>query len=138
MTTPKYILSFSVVLLYFLFQLVFLVWAVAVDGECMYVNWLYGSPRLSVYWAFTASIVLLMFLGVYYAYTEEKKRVTDYLFYLVYVGVLSAWLNGMGSMWDTFEFEKGNIDKIEYYGQEFIERNFYEGRKTDECKAPDN
>lgn len=104
----------------------------------MYVNWLDGSPRWPVFWAFTSTIILLLLIGVYSGYTENKKRASDYVFYIVYVLILLSWLSGMKGMWDAFEYEKGNIDKNEYYGQEFIDRNFYEGRKTNVCKSPDN
>lgn len=134
----KYILSFSVVSLYFLFQLIFLSLMISVYHECMYVKWLHGAPELSMFWGFTISVILLLFVGIFAFFLEKKKTLKDYAFYTIFATVLLAWLYGMNGMWQTFEFEKGEIDKLEYYGQEFVERNFYEGRKTYECNRPNN
>ena len=104
----------------------------------MYLNWLEHSPKWPLFWAFTSIITLLLLIGIYTGYNEKKKRVGDFVFYAVYVLVLLALLSGMRSMWNAFEYEKGNLGKTEYYGQGFIEHRFYPGWKAHVCISSDN
>ena len=137
MHLDKLVLPFAVVLLYFLFQLTSIFWIISLDGECLHVNWLHSFPRLSPFWGFVISISLLLLLGTFSGLQKVrrgKQKISELIFYSVFIAILSMWLVGMNHMWKTFEYEKGVIDKIDYYPQELLDR-VYSGRDvSSSCK----
>ncbi|WP_406666705.1 hypothetical protein [Gallaecimonas sp. GXIMD1310] len=119
----KILLSFSVILFYFIFQTFLVFTAVSLKGNCLNQAWLTSPLIISPFAIFVETVFLLLIFGITLGYSKLKSGENIYAnsaYYIVFVIVLSLWLNGLHGMWRMFQYEKGKIKASEYYSEQFF------------------
>ncbi|WP_157964625.1 hypothetical protein [Algibacillus agarilyticus] len=118
----KALLSITVATFYFCFQVFIILSALQLNGACLSAMWLDSSTIISPYFSFLTSVLLILFFGVVLGGVEVVRgsfNKYDLVFYSIFVIVLLFWLNGLHDLWRTFEYEKGNLSKAEYFTERY-------------------
>lgn len=107
-------------LVFFFFQLSLIFTCITFKGYCFYEIWLASSWPLSPFWSF----VLVTFLCFLWLFTFSRSLLKPVsrvgtIFFVVSVLFYLLWFRAYFGLWNSFEFEKGNISAEAYFGDSY-------------------
>ena len=137
----KMLLSILVATFYFCFQVLLIFTIVHLDGDCLHSVWLNDETTITPFTATLSTVIPLMIFGTSIGIkriAEQTNLFSNVAYYLSFFVVLSLWLNGLFGLWQTFEYEKGNLSPQEYYSSNPYALSYLEKYGVNTCGLDDN
>lgn len=136
----KIIIGFTCLAFAYLYKVIVLFIAVMGDGQCLHNYWL-GNDKYFNPFSITVLCVGLFFVfGIikfFLSIKHVKSNKGSVIFYSFFCIVIAIWLNAMYGMWQTFEYEKGNLSASQYYPDSMLQQALWvlQGEKIHECAS---
>ncbi len=107
----------------YLFKVLVLFVMASGEGQCLHTFWLGSETYFNPFFITVVSVVLFFVFGLVklaMSLFRANLRKGSVVFYSFICIVLGVWLHGLYGLWQTFEYEKGNLSAQEYYSEDMI------------------
>ncbi len=123
----KLTIGFTCLAFAYLFKVLIVFIVVQGDGQCLHNFWLGNDEYFNPFFLTVFSVSLFLFLGIIKLLLPVFKgnfQKGNSFFYLFLCIVMGVWMHSLYGLWQTFEYEKGNITVEDYYTEELLQYLF--------------